>query len=761
MNALPYIEQDTPLTDICTRNVVSLRPENNIGDAASLMSSKGISSLLVTDEQMHPLGIITERNILHAMQSGRSADSSVQTEMSSPVITVHKSTSCLDAYHICMRKGIRHLVIVDDDNRTFGIVSETDFRVHINPVTTQGQKQIATIMTHSVFCVTPQTLLQEALNMMQEHEETCVVVIHDHRPAGILTERDVVRLYTSHTDQTSISVSAVMTSPVLTTSQSSTISQAAELMRSTRIRHLVAIDENGCVSGMITEHELTSAMSLDLMDRKEQALRQQLSFARALNRISRLIVEQSQPDLTLQGTTKIINEILQTDRTLLYEISFSKRHARGIYISSDAMFGRELPETYPLDDFIDSITEMQNTHRWIISQRKQINPIFQRDGSAQILHEQLKIESLLWYPFCFNDDGYYLLAINQIHSQREWTHSELDFLDSVSQLISVALEKIQFLDERERAANDLRIAAIAFESHEAMMITDANNTIVKVNQAFTDVTGYKAEDVIGKNPKILSSDRQDDKDYKLMWECINSAGKWTGEIWNKRKNGDLFPVQITITAVKDEAGNTVNYVGSFSDISDRKIAEEAIRELAFFDPLTKLPNRRLLHDRLQQAIESSARSGKHGALLYLDLDHFKKLNDSLGHEMGDLLLKYIAERLQESVRKGDSISRIGGDEFVIVLENLSEHGVDAAEQTEIVLATILQSMEKSCLLADHEYRVSISIGVTLFKDHQRNLDTLLRQADIAMYQAKRAGRNAYRFFNHELQVNQQLSFGDL
>lgn len=301
--------------------------------------------------------------------------------------------------------------------------------------------------------------------------------------------------------------------------------------------------------------------------------------------------------------------------------------------------------------------------------------------------------------------------------------------------------------ERRQAEYELNIAATAFESQDGIMVTDANSVILRVNKAFTRITGYSAEEVVGKNPSILKSGRQEASFYSAMWQMLLSNGSWVGDIWNRRKNGEIYPESLTITAVKDKHGVTTNYVASLADITQRKDAEAKIESLAFFDPLTGLANRRLLLDRLQQATASSARSGHHGALLFIDLDNFKSLNDTLGHDVGDLLLQQVAQRLKTCVREGDTVARLGGDEFVVVLEDLSTQMPEAAAQTETVGEKIFGAFNQPYWLADHEHRNTASIGVTLFGNKQFGLEDIMKQADIAMYQAKKAGRNTLRFFD--------------
>ncbi|QPK64572.1 bacteriohemerythrin [Methylomonas sp. LL1] len=307
------------------------------------------------------------------------------------------------------------------------------------------------------------------------------------------------------------------------------------------------------------------------------------------------------------------------------------------------------------------------------------------------------------------------------------------------------------ISERKRAEDQLRIAATVFESQEGMMVTDANNVILRVNQAFTEITGYPAAEVVGKNPHILQSGRQDKSFYAAMWESIATSGTWEGEIWNRRKNGEVYPEYLTIKAVTDQCRRVTHYVGTLSDISLRKSAAEEIERLAFYDPLTGLPNRRLLQNRLKPALANSHHTGRNGALLFIDLDNFKSLNDTLGHDMGDLLLQQVSDRLNTCVRESDTVARLGGDEFVVMLENLSEDLLTAAQQTEAIGEKIIAAINRPFSLATHDYISTPSIGATLFKGQQRSADDLLKHADIAMYQAKISGRNALRFFDPKMQ----------
>jgi diguanylate cyclase (GGDEF)-like protein/PAS domain S-box-containing protein len=315
--------------------------------------------------------------------------------------------------------------------------------------------------------------------------------------------------------------------------------------------------------------------------------------------------------------------------------------------------------------------------------------------------------------------------------------------------VRIALSDIS---ERRRAEDELRIAAIAFEAQEGMIVTDSHGVIARVNHAFTRLTGYRAEEAIGRTPALLRSGRHDKMFYDQMWRTLCDKGYWQGEVWNQRKNGKVYAEWLTISAVKTPNGETTHFVGTFSEITQNKEAEAEIHRLAYYDPLTHLPNRRLLLDRIEQALASSQRTRRHGAVLFIDLDNFKTLNDTRGHAVGDKLLAEVAKRLQFGVREGDTISRLGGDEFVIVLEDLSQEAIEAVAQARLVGEKVCEAIAQPYALDDHDFHCSASLGVTLFRDHKTSVEMLLKQADLALYQAKNAGRNCLRFFNTSMQA---------
>ena len=390
--------------------------------------------------------------------------------------------------------------------------------------------------------------------------------------------------------------------------------------------------------------------------------------------------------------------------------------------------------------------------------------------AASVLEHKHEIEDLLME---LNSQGKIGLGENleQIYldkyhgQQRSSAIYRLVLLLVAMVMLSYAIYFYYRMMERE---NQLRIAATAFETHEGIMITDASRNIIRVNKAFEEITGYSAEEIIGINPRILKSGRHDDKFYASMWDSINTTGTWQGEIWDKRKDGEIFPKWLSITATKGRDGKVTNYVSMHTDITERKAAEAEIENLAYYDPLTQLANRRMLIYQLGMILSSSARNKRIGSLLFIDLDNFKVLNDTLGHDIGDQLLQQVAQRLKACLRTYDSmmrldeydgVARLGGDEFVVILEDLSNDEMEAASKTRVVGEKILATLNKPYLLTDHEYHSTASIGATLFQGNQQTIEDLMKQADIAMYHAKKDGRNSLNFFDPRMQktINKRVS----
>ena len=335
-----------------------------------------------------------------------------------------------------------------------------------------------------------------------------------------------------------------------------------------------------------------------------------------------------------------------------------------------------------------------------------------------------------------------------------WVHEQAKFdFDPKSGAAAFAIGTVHDITAQKEEQAALRLAARVFESSgEAILITDARANVVAVNHAFVAMSGYRSEEMLGRNPSMLASGRHDEAFYRSMWSDINQHGYWQGEIWDKHKNGRIYPKWMSITAVRDGGGEVTNYVSIARDITEQAEAEKNIHFLAYYDVLTGLPNRTLLRDRLGQLMAVAHRDQQQFALLFMDLDRFKYINDSMGHSVGDRLLQAVALRIQAHVREEDTVARIGGDEFIVLLRETGESGAA------VVAAKLLEALSTPYDLDGQVISTLGSIGISIYPDHAQDADTLIKNADMAMYRAKEEGRNNFQFFRPEMNFRVDLLF---
>ncbi len=327
-----------------------------------------------------------------------------------------------------------------------------------------------------------------------------------------------------------------------------------------------------------------------------------------------------------------------------------------------------------------------------------------------------------------------------------WLYDTTRIIRNKNHEITYLVNYLTDITTRKKAEQELHLyASIFHSSSEAIVVTDKQSKIISVNPAFTTITGYSESESIGRTPNFLSSGKHGINFYDSMWKELNENGQWQGEIWNRTKTGEIYAEWLSISTILDKEGEVENYIALFSDITETKLISERVEFLAHHDALTALPNRVLFQDRMHQSIVNAERQKSKVALLYLDIDHFKSVNDSLGHRIGDLLLKQVVTRLQETLRQGDTISRQGGDEFLILIDSMSDFS-----PVMCVIEKIAKSMKIPFNIDEHQIHTSTSIGIAIYPDDGNDFDTLLQHADTAMYHAKNSGRNTYHFFTSEM-----------
>ncbi len=367
---------------------------------------------------------------------------------------------------------------------------------------------------------------------------------------------------------------------------------------------------------------------------------------------------------------------------------------------------------------------------------------------ADVAFYHPECRSLLVQGLAENDNSQGQLFLLRHSGKPPFGGEEEDLLRLAGRLVGLALHCILERRHHEHLEHQLRLSSLVFEySQAAIIITDARERILAVNPAFTLITGYRPEEVVGKTPRVLSSGEQDAAFYRRMWRSILEHGEWQGEIRNRRKNGELYTEWLKINAVHDAGGRVTHYIATFFDITERVHSDQRIEELVHYDVLTGLPNRLLARERIKQAMLAARESGKRVALLFMDLDHFKHVNDSLGHPAGDRLLQVVSQRLHACIRRHlrdssrDMIARLGGDEFLLLLNDLERR-----EEAAAVACRILEAFREPVVVSGQAHCLSLSIGIALVPEDAATIDELISRADLAMYEAKRRGRNTFCFF---------------
>mgnify|MGYP003651716979 FL=1 len=318
--------------------------------------------------------------------------------------------------------------------------------------------------------------------------------------------------------------------------------------------------------------------------------------------------------------------------------------------------------------------------------------------------------------------------------------------------IALAHQLRQRIEEREQARAEAQIAAAAFQTHLGILITDPRGTILKVNETFSRITGYSEAEIVGNNPRMFSSGLQNATFYRRLWKRVIKTGNWEGEIWNQRKNGELFPEWLTISAVHSVEGTLTHYVATMSDISERKAAEQEIHQLAFYDTLTGLANRRLFMDRMGTALKELQRHQRCGALLFIDIDNFKQINDTLGHYAGDQVLQSVARRMGQMLRDTDTLARLGSDEFAVLIEGVDSNHAQTTQLVERIAYKLLTTLNEPITLAEESIKVTGSIGIAIMASNEYGVDDYLQQVDMALFQAKSNGRHGVCFFDPSMQA---------
>ena len=553
------------------------------------------------------------------------------------------------------------------------------------------------IVQQKLLSCPPYTPIAEAARRMAESRCSSILIEDQGRVIGIWTEHDALAINPSAPDFSQTPISRTMSSPVKSLHVDTRLGEAAMRFREENVRHFLVVDDGGHNIGIVSQSDVVVNQGVEYY-------------------------------ISLRDVKSVFNRrLLLVPAAMPAELAMREMHQGGF----DAL-----------------IVERPDQQHGILTERDVVRLI----GGGRL---SIPVGEIATFPLIVVQASASLFTARKHFVDNDIRHlgvcgeqgELLGLITFADILANIELEYVHQLKEtlREReeilaiSNKQLRLAARAFEStFEGIIVTNAEQVIESVNPAFTMITGYRAHEVIGRKPSLLASGRHDQPFYAAMFESLANSGHWQGEVWNRRRNGEVYVEWLTINEVKNDQNKVCNYVAVFSDITSRKAAEERMSFLAQHDALTSLPNRTLLDDRLARAIAHASRNEKKLAVVFIDLDDFKLVNDNIGHHAGDYVLQLVAQRLIGCVRNEDTVARLGGDEFVVVLEELGSVS-DVPE----IATKILDAMALPFLLEGRSLSVRCSIGISLYPDAGATPETLIRSADAAMYEAKAKGSNTF------------------
>lgn len=548
----------------------------------------------------------------------------------------------------------------------------------------------------------PSTPIIRAAKLMWESRYSSIVITDQQQALGIWTEADALKLDLSgDPDATNQPVVNVMSRPVKSIELQASLEKAERLMQLEHIRHLLVVDHNGRPAGLLSQSDLIRAQGIehDLL----------------LRNISTIL---KRPLVVFESSLPLAQAIKSLHK--------AEVDAAAVFYGEDRPYG-----IFTERDFLKSIT----------AQRTSVSV---GEAASRPLMTQPDHLSLMQARTIFDQQGFRHLGITNNSGKLIGILSFSEILAGIDH---------NHVDDLRRALKERRIALelsqenlhlaqqVIKASRDGIMVTDASGFILSVNPAFTRITGYSAEESIGNTPALLKSGKHDAAFYRTMWDAVYSEGSWAGEVWNRRKNGEIYPEWLTINAIRNHTGEITKFAAILTDITDRKKSEEQIKNLAYYDVLTGLPNRRLFNDRLNVAIANAHRHNHLLAIVFIDLDQFKRINDTLGHTIGDRLLVDVAQRIQAEVREGDTVARMGGDEFTLLLQEIED-----ADAAVALVHRILSAIARPVAISNNTLYVTASVGISLYPHDGTNSENLIRNADTAMYRAKDNGRNSYQLY---------------
>ena len=666
-------------------------PDTCIKDVIGRLSEKNIGSILI-EESGEIVGIWTRTDLLKLDFSLPDIlKAPIRSVMNSPVCRIHKDELISSATYLFHKKQFHHLLVVDCDEVPVGVLAESDLVQAQSCESFLDGISIQELLAGHLYFIQADRGLDDVLSMMSKHKVDALVV-EDADQLGIVSMRDLFKCFAQQTDYNTLKVKDIASWPLISVLQSQSLSYVRQFMIQHKFHHIGVEDENGKLLDLISFSEL--------LHRIEENFYYQASLSIKEKEQRILEAETLYRDLLSMSLNGII--IYQDD-----EIAFANHAVHQLLGYEDnALLGSCLLKLIPdiqQSRFLKRLQQIDQHHPDFIEQT-----ILCQDGSEVMVEMTHK-------PITYHAEPAHLIVVNDLSFRQE-------------------SERFQMLTR-----------SVFDNAGEGILVTDIHNRFVVVNKKFEEITGYSQEEVLGKNPSILSSGQQSTLFYQAMWQELSEKDTWQGEIWNRKKDGTMYPEWLTINAVKDKQGRLLHYVGLMNDLSQQKATEQEITRLSFYDILTGLPNISLFKNRLQQSIQMSVHEANQVALLIVDIARFKMINDAIGYEHGDQLLKGVAQRLTQLLDAEDSVARLGADNFLILMESFQSKQ-DVSHFAEEIMNAFSLPFE----VEGHEHVLDIKIGVALSSiDGDTALD-LMKSADEALFEAKKLPHSGYVYHSSEL-----------
>ena len=759
----------------------------------SMIKNQAKHFVLLKDRK--PIGIITEKDILNLYTKHIDLNQKAINFANTKLITTRRSRKTDYVLGLMLNNKVRRIIVVDSENNYLGSILQEkliyEFEQDIFKTNITAKDLIKD--ADKALKISSDSSIQDALDLMTKNDSSFILIFKNNVPIGILTEGDVINLAQKHID-TDLNIEQFCKKNIISFKSEDSLFDIVQSMKEKNIKKAIIFNENKNEYFVITSKEILNNVKGNYNLLLESKLK---DIKNTFNLLNEAVIElfDNDEEQIIYWFNQKASEIFEVNVDASVTTIIPNLKWQNIYkkIKSKELFENEIIEigenvfqltildTKVLDNSIiklifTNVSEIAKTSEQIENNFRflyeEVPYAYQSlNHFAEITnvnkkwleitgYEKDEVIGEKFHKFLDEDENYYKSLFCEFLETKHIENVKLKIRKKDNSVIIASFTGnstcingeihthciFKDITVDEKIQKKLQLSDIVFENTtEGIIITNNKSEIISVNSAFSKITGYTFDEIKNKTPNILKSGKQDENFYKNLWSELIEKDSWKGEIWNRKKNGEIYPEWLNISTVRDQKGNILNYVALFSDISKIKKSNEKIEFLAHHDPLTNLPNRLLLKARLNKSIETAKKENKKLALIFIDIDNFKLINDTYGHSIGDNIINLVANRLQNSVRKNDTISRIGGDEFILVIEDINE-----LNHIEKVAKSIMDNFSKPIKMHEYLFEVTLSMGISIYPHDGYNDEDLIKHADTAIYSAKSLGKNQFQFYKNEM-----------